>query len=831
MSSKELTARVRLDTTQAEQKLNNLVDKINKVNNAVNKSSGNGQGFEKVANQTNRVANNVDRANRSVTPLMRQSSTWANVIQRVGNYYTKIHTLGSNIRNKVSEWAENQKKVNNYARSTNSIFNSVWGKLRGIAATYLGIMGMRAVVQTSDTITSAENKLNYINANSLGEAGTNSDGSYSNATFQATQEAMDKMYTSAQKVRMAYTDMMANVSKSMTLAGDAFQDNIDNAIRFQEVMAEAYAVGGASDAEMSSSMYQMIQALGSGRLQGDELRSVREGAPLAYKAIEKFAQGVYSTEESLKDLASQGKITSDIVIAAILNAGNEMDSAFAQTKQTFAQTWTQIKNVAKKSFEPVAHMLRDTLNEAIDDGLISKLENVFVTVSKVIQIITKVVITAFEWIADNWDTVKNIIVAGLLVLAGMWIWQAGIAVASFVSMLMAMTPIQWMMLIILAAVLSLIYVFYLWKTAAIDTCQAIVAALMIVGAALLLIGLIIGSIPMLVIAAVLLILGVLFMFFEQVCGIGWAILTFIVNVIQTLLNVIVTVIAVIIALVFDLCILISNAVMGVLHVIGAVCTNIEIAFSNAWNGAKAAFWDFIADCLDGLKDLEAPINAIAKALGAEGFSLSGLTESVRGRAAAARSNMRERVDVGDAWNEGFNTHEYINFDDLASQTMSTFGTGLEDWSWQNAYNTGANWGAGVKGSINEWASKFQNQANENGGLLDNLAEKLGLDFGEVFPDGTGVDGSGYDPSKALDGISDDTGKIADSMDLTQEDLEYLRRLADMEWKKEYTTAEIKVEMNNTNQINGEGDLDGIVTKLADKLYEELNVVANGVYAY
>jgi hypothetical protein len=69
------------------------------------------------------------------------------------------------------------------------------------------------------------------------------------------------------------------------------------------------------------------------------------------------------------------------------------------------------------------------------------------------------------------------------------------------------------------------------------------------------------------------------------------------------------------------------------------------------------------------------------------------------------------------------------------------------------------------------------------------------------------------------------------MDLTQEDMEYLRRVADMEWKKEFTTASITVDMSNYNTINGENDLDGIVTKLADKLYEEMDYMANGVYAY
>ena len=72
--------------------------------------------------------------------------------------------------------------------------------------------------------------------------------------------------------------------------------------------------------------------------------------------------------------------------------------------------------------------------------------------------------------------------------------------------------------------------------------------------------------------------------------------------------------------------------------------------------------------------------------------------------------------------------------------------------------------------------------------------------------------------------------MAKSMDLAEEDLKYLRELAEKEWKKEYTTANITVDMSNFNTINNDGDLDGIVTKLRDKLYEEMNSLADGVYA-
>lgn len=773
------------------------------------------------------VANNYDKINRKVTQTANQTQRTNSVMSRLrsilSNIVTSSYNAGNKFRgitNSVKEWLTNQNKVNHSLRSTNTALGSVWGRLKAIASTYLGVMGMRAVVQTSDTITAAENKLNYLNGGDVA----------------LTQESMDKMYTSAQKVRMSYTDMMANVSKSMTLAGDAFQSNTDNAIRFQEIMAEAYAVGGASAAEMHSSMYQMIQALGSGILAGDELRSVREGAPLAYKAIEEFAQGVYNTNESLKELGSQGKITSDMVVAAIMNAGNQMDTAFAQTHQTFAQTWEQIKNVAKKSFEPVAHMMRDELNKAVDSGLIEKLEKVFTTVSKVLQIIAKVVINTINWIAENWDWLKNLIVAGLLVLAGMWIWQAGVAIVSFIAMLVAMTPVQWTLLIILTMVLSLVYVFYLWKTAAIDTCQAIVTALMIVGAAILLIGLIFNITALIAIGAILIVLGVIFMFFEQVCGVGWAILTFVGNLVQDILNTVAGMIVLIIGLIFNLGTFILNVIMGVLNFIGAFCSNVETLWNNMCSSLSSWFWNAIADMLEGCEWLMTALNKIAEFFGKDTITIEGIRE----KANKAASGKRDYISYGDAWNKGFNTHDYFDINSGIEQATSLFGTGLADWSWNDAYNDGSSWGAGVKDSINKWGSKLQLNGNKSKGLLDNLGDKLGLNFGQIFPDGTGVDGgdfstgglgSGYDPSKALKGISDDTGRIADSLDLTQEDLEYLRRVADMEWKKEYTTANIHVDMSNYNTVNGDSDLDGIVTKLADKLYEEMNVIADGVYVY
>ena len=982
MANKELTAKVRLNTSDVESKLKRLNSLFNSLNKVANQSS-NSKGLETQLNQSAVAAQRVTRAlgegdkaaqrlaksaeqvkraeyeawwqaqltkqewQKSHPILTRLQGGWQKItanLQRANNSSSKFKTTYNQVQSKltsivdkVNNWASNQNsvtsninKTNNGYKKTGSLLSTLSGKLRNLADTYLGVMGMKAVIETSDMITSAENKLNYVSAQQLGASGTNADGSYSQATFNATQDAMDKMYVSSQKVRMSYTDMMSNVSKSMALAGDAFDNNTDKAIRFQEIMAEAYAVGGASAQEMSSSMYQLIQALGSGTLAGDELRSVREGAPLAYQAIEEFAQGIYGCKDSLKDMASEGLITAEMVTAAIMDSGDKMDKAFAQTEQTFAQTWEQIKNVAIKAFAPVSKMLRTALNDMIDSGLVEKATVLFSGIAKGIMIAFTVIKNAITWIADNWDWLKYVIGAALIVITVLLIKMAAVAIWSAIT-----SAAKWMwankvLIIIAITIMLLIYVFDQFKKGVISGSQAIFYALLIVGAAILLIGILTGSVTLIVIGAIILIIAAIFKFLDVFCGVGWVILSFIGNLIQSIANIIAVLIAWVIGVIWTAVAFVINCVGVAVNVIAtivqwiiafivnlvngcirwivaaslncvsaiqnfgqslfnslsAIAENIGIAFQNAWIWAKNTFWEFIADVLEGISKLEPVINGIAGLLGKDGVDFGGLA----GAARSHKSEYKSFVSVSDAWNSGkthayvdtsaafnsgWNTMEFNSMGDAiksgwnsadwydwsgATNTASSlFGTGLSDWSITSAYNTGADFGNGLKDTINNKLSKYQNGktigdslsslfgGDGEGSILDSLGEKLGLDFGDLgsnFPSLTdpnndvskllGDDGGVGDLGKLgknVGDIADNTGSIADSMELADEDIEYLRKIAEMEWKKEYTTANITVDMTNNNTINGESDLDGIVTKLAEKLYEEMNVVANGVYAY
>ena len=86
-------------------------------------------------------------------------------------------------------------------------------------------------------------------------------------------------------------------------------------------------------------------------------------------------------------------------------------------------------------------------------------------------------------------------------------------------------------------------------------------------------------------------------------------------------------------------------------------------------------------------------------------------------------------------------------------------------------------------------------------------------------------------SDNLGSIAGDTGAIKDSMDITQEDLKYLRDIAEQEAINRFTTAEIHVDMSGmSNTVNSGDDLDGFMSKLTDSVYEAVDNMTEGVHA-
>lgn len=713
---------------------------------------------------TTQAENKLKRIARAFDVLNRAMGKQTKAYQSVNNALKTSTTQTNKAKNATDKWANSMSRVRSNATSTNSALKTVLSTVKKIAGAYIGMKTVKLGVETSDKITSTENRLNNLEG----------------ATPKTTAETMDKVYAAAQRARTGYTGMLKNVSKTMTLAGDAFQGNIDNAIRFQEIMAKAYTVGGAEPTEASTSMYQLVQALGSGTLAGDELRSVREGAPMAYKAIEKYAQGVFKTEESLKDLASQGVITSNIVVAAIMdmeNGADNINDKFDNTAMTFGQAWEKIKNMATRAFQPALQTLNDALNnpavqqgiEVLGQGLLivgNLLSWVFTGVSWAFGLLG----SFYNWCAENWSWLSKVILTVLTIIG---IAMAVILVPKFIA---------WISFIVWAIG------YYIWLGAT-AVATGIKAAIAWMAANWQL------SLILVVIAAVIVALIWLSDGFSDACGI-------IVGVIMAAVSVIWNIFVALVTFVL------KNTIMP----LTTAWDNFANFFGNLFNDPIGA----IVKCFAKMGDTVLSIlQTIAQ--GIDAIFGSSLADKVQGW----RDGLSSKADeLANKWGNG-TYEEKSNITGKVEETLNGIQTKLS-WDTSDAYNTGYGWGK----SSGEWITdKLSSLGNLIGGtgLPDPNDSSLGL-------------GNSYDPSganedilKGLEELNGTTDDINDKMDMTDDDLEFLRKIAEMEWRNEFTTAEIKVDMTNHNTVNGERDLDGIVSYLGEVLREEMASVAEGVH--
>ncbi len=170
-----------------------------------------------------------------------------------------------------------------------------------------------------------------------------------NDGMQTTDELMEKVYLSSIRSRTAYVDTAAVVAKLGLNAADAF-GNFDEIVGFAETMNKAFIVSGASVSEVQAGMYQLTQAMASGRLQGDEFKSISENAPMLANAIVKFTG---KSRGELKEMSRDGEITADIIKKALTFAAADIDKKFKNMPITFGQAMQTMENRAKYFFGDV----------------------------------------------------------------------------------------------------------------------------------------------------------------------------------------------------------------------------------------------------------------------------------------------------------------------------------------------------------------------------------------------------------------------------------------------------------------------------------------------
>lgn len=410
-----------------------------------------------LVNQLNQQKGATDRNNKAILSTEKR-------LFNVRNQLDRIEQQGNRLTNEIYEQASAVTKVANEMNKIKQPQDKVeggfgkWGARivainQGLQLAQAIARGVGQVLNYSDQLTLTKTRLDMIN-----------DG------LQTTQQLQDKVYASATRSRSSYQDMARDVAKLGMLAGDVFKSN-DEIIAFNELLNKSFAVSGSSQQEISSSMYQLTQAMSSGLLQGDELRSLREGAPMLYQAIADY-MGV--TKGELKELGAEGKITADIIKNAIFTAGDEVEEKFKEMPMTFAQAGTQIQNAWAYSMQQVSDKFNEVLNnESVQQFLQNIVTGITIVgnvISSTAQLIIDVIGNIITFISDNWGVISIILTTLLIlilpgILVGLWnIITALITLAAhaliagvkmFISMMMALGPIGLIIVIILAVIVAL----------------------------------------------------------------------------------------------------------------------------------------------------------------------------------------------------------------------------------------------------------------------------------------------------------------------------------------------------------------------------------------
>ena len=181
-----------------------------------------------------------------------------------------------------------------------------------------------------------------------------------------------KTFAAAQSSGADYGAQLDSIAKLKMLTNGLFNDN--EAVKFTSTLDKAFKVSGTSAEEAKSAMFQLNQAMTSGKLQGDEFRSVMENAPIL---AQKIAESMGVSMGELKKLGSEGKITSDVIKNAVLGSANDIESKYKQMPLTFGKVWQQAQNAGQQAMDGLLTKVNQLLNTPAGQKMAQSVQQAF----------------------------------------------------------------------------------------------------------------------------------------------------------------------------------------------------------------------------------------------------------------------------------------------------------------------------------------------------------------------------------------------------------------------------------------------------------------------
>lgn len=468
----------------------------------------------------------------------------------------------------------------------------------------------------------------------------------------------------------------------------------------------------------------------------------------------------------IREMAADGELSADVVKAAIFSAADDINSKFNEMPMTWGQMWQSMQNTALIAFQPVLQRLNDLANSEAFQTFIQGAIEAMATLANILLNVFDLAVSIGTFIGDNWSIIAPIVYG---IVAALTAYIAISAIVAAINGVMAIAEG------VKAAAQMMATGATFAETAA---QQGLNAALMACP---------LTWIIMLILALIVVIFAVCNAIAKMtgIANSGFGVITGGVNVVIQFFK--------------NLGLTVANIALGIGNAIVALASNMMTAFHNAICSVQSWFYNLLSTALSVIEGICSALNKLPFVE----FDYSGISSAAddyAAKASEAAGNKEDYQSISDAFNEGF----------------TTFDAFQDGWA-SDAFNAGAAWGDGIADKVSNFSlSDVFGQTD-----IPNVG-----DYTSGFNDAIANSGVG----DSIGNIDDNTGKIKDSLDVTEEDLKYLRDIAEQEAINRFTTAEINVDMSGMqNTVNSGDDIDGFMTKLTDSVNEAVDNMTEGVH--
>lgn len=678
------------------------------------------------------------------------------------DFVTGLYGLGSQTQKNTRYQEEHNRSLSGGVTQGNSLLRTI----KGIGAAYLGLQGVKKLISIGDSITGTMTGLKLVNAG-----------------LQSVDDLNRKIFESAQRTRSPYMETAQAVSKIGNLAKDAFSSN-DEVLAFVETMNKGFKLSGATATEQAAATHQLTQALASGRLQGDEMNSIRENFPMLAQAIQKELGGI-----SLKEISEKGLATADVIKRAMFNMTDDINRKFGDIPITFTDIKNKVVNNFLAGMSPLWGALSRLWNNKYVKDFVENSIVAFHILGNVAGAVVDGINGAITFLGNNMDILGPIILG---VAAAFAVYNAELMACVILKGILSGIETAYIVVLeILDLATKKITLSQSMFNGTLLACPitwiilGVIAVIAIFFALIAVINRVTGS----HISAVGLIVGAFFFLGTAIMNIFKYIWNIIASVAEFLVNVFNHPVESVIILFLNLVKNLLKMARSITSMFDGVATNIANAFISGANMAITAI-NWIIKALNKIPGVN--IGEIGKL-----SHTTSITHSIDNKIGQI-DGLIEKTKPKGYW----------------TAPKAEFG------SLQDSFSKGYKIGEGFSNKVKGMFKMDKKEADPTKNVKKYLGENA---TGANNAGGAG----GGKAGKALKDTAANTKKIAENTDKSKLDVRYLREMVERQAINRFTTAEINIQ-NSISQVTTE-DLDGFVDHLNNQLEERLERQTEGYY--